>query len=568
MGRAAWTWAAALLTLGVLAWFASSRLGEERASVADDAYITYRYARNLAWGNGIRFNLGDEVPVEGYSNFLWLLLSALFEVLGVDPGIGTTLVSALLSGAAVGLTFHICRGVFKLDYAPSVIGGLSIALMPGWAVWSSSGLATVPFALLVLTTFHQFVLSRSQTWWLLGGLSAVALSLIRVEGIAWVGVLLALGVFARTIDDEAQTRNRWLSRIPHVLAILLPVFAIYTTWRYLHFQTLVPNTALVKVNFGTTRLLRGGLYVALFSATFPTMLTYFLGSIAAVKWKRGAGLAVVAMAIAFPTYAVVVGGDYMPFGRLLIPSIPFGGMLLAFLIHDLSDRVPTHRENVIRASILIVALGSLGGFNVHAVPKSGLELFHFRWTDRSFMTERERWDKMVHNTDGFVLRGKALRDHVPPETTMVAQAVGAVGYHSRLYIYDQYGLVTREVAERELPEGPSLQSPGHDKLVPPEWFLHQDPDLIRAKVVHGTFADKRVRDVMKFWDIPLDVRQTYVPEIMAISYPDEDEYLYLLLVRRVLDYENADEVWATFQRDLRVISDELKAVRREQKKQG
>ena len=40
--------------------------------ICDDAFITFRYSKNLALGNGPRFNLGDAGPVEGYSNFLWI----------------------------------------------------------------------------------------------------------------------------------------------------------------------------------------------------------------------------------------------------------------------------------------------------------------------------------------------------------------------------------------------------------------------------------------------------------------------------------------------------------------
>ena len=51
----------------------------------DDAYITFRYARNLAEGWGPRFNVGAHAPIEGYSNFLWMLLCAGFERVGLDP---------------------------------------------------------------------------------------------------------------------------------------------------------------------------------------------------------------------------------------------------------------------------------------------------------------------------------------------------------------------------------------------------------------------------------------------------------------------------------------------------
>jgi hypothetical protein len=44
--------------------------GHARGS--DDAYISYRYARNLSRGLGLVFNPGEKV--EGYSNLLYVLL--------------------------------------------------------------------------------------------------------------------------------------------------------------------------------------------------------------------------------------------------------------------------------------------------------------------------------------------------------------------------------------------------------------------------------------------------------------------------------------------------------------
>ena len=41
----------------------------------DDAYISYRYAENFIQGNGLVFNPGERV--EGYTNFLWIILLSL-----------------------------------------------------------------------------------------------------------------------------------------------------------------------------------------------------------------------------------------------------------------------------------------------------------------------------------------------------------------------------------------------------------------------------------------------------------------------------------------------------------
>lgn len=49
----------------------------------DDAYISFRYARNLLDGHGLVFNPGERV--EGYSNLSWVLLAAAGMAAGLDP---------------------------------------------------------------------------------------------------------------------------------------------------------------------------------------------------------------------------------------------------------------------------------------------------------------------------------------------------------------------------------------------------------------------------------------------------------------------------------------------------
>ena len=49
-----------------------------RKFVADDAYISLRYARNLVEGHGLVWNPGE--AVEGYSNLAWVLVAAAAEI--------------------------------------------------------------------------------------------------------------------------------------------------------------------------------------------------------------------------------------------------------------------------------------------------------------------------------------------------------------------------------------------------------------------------------------------------------------------------------------------------------
>ena len=46
--------------------------------IGEDCFISFRYVENFVEGKGLVYNLGERV--EGYSNFLWVM------VLGLAPG--------------------------------------------------------------------------------------------------------------------------------------------------------------------------------------------------------------------------------------------------------------------------------------------------------------------------------------------------------------------------------------------------------------------------------------------------------------------------------------------------
>ena len=51
--------------------------------ICDDAYIAFRYSWNFAYHNDLSFNLGERV--EGYTNFLWVVLLGLLLKIGLLP---------------------------------------------------------------------------------------------------------------------------------------------------------------------------------------------------------------------------------------------------------------------------------------------------------------------------------------------------------------------------------------------------------------------------------------------------------------------------------------------------
>lgn len=49
--------------------------------LVDDAYISFRYAENLAAGHGLVFNPGERV--EGWTSFLWVVILGLLSLVGL-----------------------------------------------------------------------------------------------------------------------------------------------------------------------------------------------------------------------------------------------------------------------------------------------------------------------------------------------------------------------------------------------------------------------------------------------------------------------------------------------------
>ena len=334
--------------------------------VVDDAFISFRYARNLALGHGLRYNLGDHVPVEGYSNFLWVLVCAVFELFRLDITIWPALLSAACGTVLLWLVFDLLRRRLELSLGVVILATLSLGCFPPFAAWSTGGLATMPFALLVFVTFERLVLRKAGSEGFGAGVAGLLLALIRVEGVAWAFVILVIALVSHFIAGRRSLR-------PFIVfALVVGVgYAVYFAWRYSYYQMPLPNTVYAKGTLDAARLLRGVDYVMTYTLTFLTPLVILPGSLAALRRQRLAiGLPVAAMAWIFPAYAIAATGDFMAMGRFLVPGIAFSTILLAWLLHDVRSRGRGGRITSLSIATAVIILGLLPGWNVHVIPAS------------------------------------------------------------------------------------------------------------------------------------------------------------------------------------------------------
>ncbi|HZM14674.1 MAG TPA: hypothetical protein VFE28_01625 [Candidatus Krumholzibacteria bacterium] len=250
--RMVWLPAALGLTLYLVH---AARLGDW---IVDDAGISFAYARNLAAGHGLVAQPG-EVPVEGFTNLLWVLLLALPMGLRVfDP----VLTPKILGGCFVGVAFvGIARLVTAGGRRPAWLataGLAAAALTSGFVIWCASGLENalyVCMAVILAVVMAAPIASGSVT-----GASIVNEPVRTKRALLAGGILFLLfctrpdGAFYFWIPPflfglGPDTSRRRRNLLAYVGAFVLPWFLL-TLFRSAYFHDVFPNTFYAKKGEG------------------------------------------------------------------------------------------------------------------------------------------------------------------------------------------------------------------------------------------------------------------------------------------------------------------------------
>ncbi|WP_116101054.1 hypothetical protein [Amycolatopsis thermalba] len=178
------------------------------ATVPDDAFVTFRYARNMAEGYGAVYTIGERT--QGVPNFLWLVLVTLPRALfGAD-----------IVGGAVGLGIACALGCVVLAYllAKRFAGGAGVVaalLTAGASILAARGLAgteTALFVLLVLAVCLALVTGHP----LVAGVLAALAVMTRSDG----AVLALLGE-AWLVTAAVRRRSSWWGPAGYLLGALV-----------------------------------------------------------------------------------------------------------------------------------------------------------------------------------------------------------------------------------------------------------------------------------------------------------------------------------------------------------
>jgi arabinofuranosyltransferase len=408
----------------------------------DDAYITFRYAHNLAEGHGLCFNPGGD-HVEGISNLLWALLLSLGDVFGVEPELLSRVLGFAASLALLVLVRDVTRRILADEPAADLLALVPVAFLAlnrSFAAWTTGGLETRLHTLLVFlaAALADRVARRGDRLPLSLAPVLAALILVRVDG--FVQVLFLILGWLLWAKGQRSSGRAWL-----MAGVVLATLIAVSVFRVAYYGDIVPNTVHVKV-VGPA-LASGLAYLGWVVRDYGLFLLVPF-TVAAILSRDRSPFLPMALVIAAGqfAYVVAVGADHFEY-RLLDPVWPF---LAIFLVVGACRAYRWMRSPVPRFAAIAVAASAFAWTGLPAIAGFKDRVLTLSVETESFLCLV--WTRM----------GDWFGSHAAPGEVIAVGAAGVIPYRSGLPAFDMLGLNDRIVA-RSAPT-PGAIIPGHRKM--------------------------------------------------------------------------------------------------------
>ena len=451
--------------------------GERYFTLVDDAMISMRYAKHLAQGHGLAWNIGEQ-PVEGFTNLGWTLYMAflhLFPFPASKISLAVMLTSLVILLANITVVHKIAETLIPdSNYAPTLAALITAFYFP-LVLWSLRGMEVglltflINFALLLAVSHlppHSF---HSGTMWraapgknnnnLVSIILAVAI-IVRIDAII-SATLIGLYLFIK---------NKRSAIIPIISIIITTLVVFYFQKNY--FGDFLPTTYYQKVTgFSAIERIQRGLLVFNQFATRDTFFL-FLFSIAGLFFykmqRQREALLLLGVFIAQCAYSIYVGGDYAEpetnaANRFITQGMPALIILFSWMtnriLSDLKTAQPRSALSTLKVNPAIpLAL-------IILIIISGEPWINYAIDNAPLLKADIRRVKL----------GLLIAENTSPEALIAVHAAGQIPYFSERTTIDLLGLNDPAVAKSA---GHGEFYPGHNKWDYEYSITQLQPDLI------------------------------------------------------------------------------------------
>lgn len=495
----------------------------------DDLFISLRYAERFISGHGLTYNAGH--PVEGYSNFTWVLGQSIALALGLEGVLATKLMGIASVLALFGATYYFARNRFDSTDFIALCTPLMLAASAYVVSWSTWGLETPLF--LALLFGLPLVLTdcmRASGWrrWLMTALFVVLFAGTRPEAGLYV-LTVGLAAVANDIGrdaDVAELKRRLRSILP-AAGIAAALTAVLLLARKAYYGLWLPHTYYAKQGSGFELEKLSVLWT---DGAAASEIVFVAGGLLAVSvmavWRRKFVLLAICASCAFFVASVEV--DWMPNQRHLLP------LYIACMLGwtwVLTESWTMRRQRVAATSLALLVLSVVLAWGIHAATTD----VRFSSKDVRFHGGGEQWIRPKNEqrwTDAWTsIRGdipQSARDKYLTSPGMISQLfylveasaaaesdswyvgrdIGRVGYYSPVQVFDTPGLFTPDAVYRAERVPLSAEKAAFDRFVVAAELLEgwSVPPSKRAEyIVEGSRA--RIRDTQR--PSPRQLRDRY-----------------------------------------------------------
>jgi hypothetical protein len=388
----------------------------------DDAYITFRYAANLAKGFGLVFNSGERVLGTTSPLFTFLLAAG-----------GRILGTRYIEEIAVAVGILACLGTLYFCERILAIAGVHpevkwtflavLAFLPSFISNSTSGMETPVVLFLMVLSLYLAMEDRLVAVSVIGFL----LFLSRIDTGIW---LLALG-----IHILLSRRGKPLRDLAGPLVLFCATTAAWLCFTKIYFGTIVPQSIVGKaVSHGAFVRPDWNYTLTFLSAFVPAQRlgAWGLVAIAAVflllvpstleLWRTHAPLRPILYFL--PIYVAILLASHAPlFSWYLIPpKWAFYFIAVYACWRFLPSAIRFSHLSVKPAQVMALLGVFLFGLAVRAV--------------------RNQFE--LPNNNSSVVLSDYIEQNLRPEGRVFLEHIGLIGYKTGRYIYDYMGLVTPE----------------------------------------------------------------------------------------------------------------------------
>lgn len=406
---------------------------------SDDAYISYRYAKNFFDGYGLVFNPGERV--EGYSNFFYILLIVPVFLLSADL---VYQYSILINCLLLSLSIYVFYSFLTRRFAEqkAILGTLLLALNP-W-VWANAATGLETMLILAITTGAWILVED----YLANKDKNIILALLFLSGLS---ILSRVDGFILPLAISAYATFKSQRRLAIYILLLVVAFGIlYTAWRYWYYHDVIANTYYSKVSGNILSRVTSGLAYLYENAKN----TGFWVPLCIIGLRLAGGVKdfninsrvdfALFFIVLWSAYLIYIGGDIY-YERFIVALFPMG-------IYTAMTIIQTAKNGLAWPIVFIVMLAIQSG----SVVRDG------------------RFEYSLNKYDCWIAVGRFLGANYPGRSLAV-DAAGKIPYFSGLKSIDMLGLNDRHIGKMTVDR--ETFWPGHMKY-DAQYVMSLKPDLI------------------------------------------------------------------------------------------